>query len=259
MDKPGKGNATEERVDSTLFKGLMILETLADRSGGYGVTELATKLALTKSNTFRLLQSLCTLGYVRQREDKVYIATTKIWRVGLQVMEQFEVRDFAAPAMRCLSEQLGETIYLAILEDTNLLYIDKIEGTQPIRTWTPKGGIVPIHCVGTGKALLAYNYDALRARVVGNLERHTDKTITSAAKLDDEMAKIRKDGVAIDWGEFRKQVYSIGAPIFGPDGTAIAAVGVSLPSANCNKSQVKRIAKAVTEAAGEISDAIANT
>ena len=237
----------------------MILEALAARSGGYGVTELATKLSLTKSNTFRLLQSLCTLGYVRQREDKIYVATTKVWRVGLQVMERFEVRDFSAAAMRGLSEQLGETIYLAILEDTNLLYIDKIEGTQPVRTWTPKGGIVPIHCVGTGKALLAYNYDALRARVVGKLERHTEKTITSAAKLDGEMAKIRRDGVAIDWGEFREQVYSIGAPIFGPDGTAVAAIGVSVPSANCSKSEVKRIAKAVTEAAGDVSEAIAHT
>ena len=65
--------------------------------------------------------------------------------------------------------------------------------------------------------------------------------------------------MAIDWGEFRKQVYSIGAPIFGPDGTAVAAIGVSVPSANCNRSQVKRIAKAVTAAAGEISDAIAHT
>ena len=254
-----KTGGASPRVDSTLLKGLAILETLAARSGGYGVTELATTLKLTKSNTFRLLQSLCTLGYVRQRADRIYIATTKVWKVGLLVMEQFEVRDYAAPEMRRLSELLGETIYLAILEDASVLYVDKVEGTQPIRTWTPKGGTVPIHCVGTGKALLAYNYEELRSRVVGNLERHTDKTITSVQKLDDEMARVRKAGVAIDWGEFRSQVYSIGAPIFGPDRTAVAAIGVSVPAANCSKSEANRIAKAVIEAGRTISDRIAAT
>ncbi|MEM7222147.1 MAG: IclR family transcriptional regulator [Pseudomonadota bacterium] len=258
MAKTEHGEGPKERVDSTLFKGLMILETLAAAPDGFGVTELSRQLGLTKSNTFRLLQSLCTLGYVRRRDDRLYVATTKVWKVGLLVMEQFEVRDYAAPDMRHLSELTGETIYLAILDGASLLYIDKIEGTQPIRTWTPKGGNVPIHSVGTGKALLAYNYDSLRGAVIGTLEGFTEKTITTAQKLDEEVAKIRKAGVAIDWGEYRAQVYSIGAPIFGPGGAAIAAIGVSVPAANCTKSEVKKIAAQVIEAAGSITRKIAH-
>lgn len=258
MPKAKSNGGPPERVDSTLFKGLMILETLAAAAKGYGVTELATKLSLTKSNTFRLLQSLCTLGYVRQTEDKIYVATTKVWKVGLLVMEQFEVRDFAGPEMQQLSEQTGETIYLAVLDGTSLLYVDKIEGTQPIRTWTPKGGNVPIYSVGTGKALLAYNYENLRNSVIGTLEPYTEKTITTAERLDEEMAKVRKTGVAIDWGEYRKQVYSIGAPIFGPNREAIAAIGVSVPAAHCTKKDVKQICDFVVDAADAISKKIAH-
>ena len=258
MPKTAQDKGSAERVDSTLFKGLKILETLAARSAGYGVTELSKHLGLTKSNTFRLLQSLCTLGYVRKRDSGSYAATTKVWKVGLMVMEQFEVRDYAGPEMHHLSETTSETVYLAILEGTSLLYIDRIDGTAPIRTWTPKGGNVPVHSVGTGKALLAFNYETLRCRVIGNLDRFTDKTITTADALDREMAKIRKSGVAIDWGEFREQVYSIGAPILGPTGEAIAAIGVSVPAVNCTRKDVKRICDLVVEAANGISRRIAD-
>ncbi len=254
---PPSGQTSGKGVDSTLQKGLLILETLAGIAGGLGVTELAQRLGLTKSNTFRLLQSLTALGYVRQTGDKNYAATTKVWKVGLRVMDQIEVRTFAAPEMRRLSELFGETIYLAILEDTTLLYIDKIDSIQPVRTWTPKGGTVPVHSVGTGKALLAFNYEALRRRVIGALTRHTDKTITTAEALDREMAKVRKDGVAIDWGEYRSQVYSIGAPIFGLDGTAIAAIGISAPAANCTKADVKKMALEVSQSATAISEDMA--
>lgn len=250
---------TSKRVDSTLQKGLMILETLAEAGSGMGVTELATRLTLTKSNTFRLLQSLSTLGYVRQSGDKNYLATMKIWKVGLRIISQIEVRDFAATEMRRLSDLFGETTYLAILDDTALLYIDKIDSIQPIRTWTPKGGTVPLHCVGTGKALLAYNYETLRNRIAGSLVGYTDKTITSVEGLDREVAKIKKAGVAIDWGEYREKVYSIGSPILGIDGRAIAAIGVSAPAANCTKNDVKEMAKEVSRSAAIISRDMADS
>ena len=74
----------EPKVDSTLSKGLAILENLAASQGSKGVTELSRELELTKSNTFRLLQTLNTLGYVKHLDDKTYAATLKTWQVGAQ-------------------------------------------------------------------------------------------------------------------------------------------------------------------------------
>ena len=75
----------ETRLDSTLSKGLRVLETIAGSRGGIGVSELSRRLDLTKSNTFRLLQTLVALGFVRQESDKTYSATLKTWQVGREV------------------------------------------------------------------------------------------------------------------------------------------------------------------------------
>ncbi|MFC3117963.1 IclR family transcriptional regulator [Jhaorihella thermophila] len=109
-------------------------------AGAQGVSELARELGLTKSNVFRLLQTLVALGYVQATEDKLYRATLKTWRVGRAVVENVNLRDLAAPAMEVLARETGETIYLAVQEGLSVVYIDKVESTRPIRSWNPIGG-----------------------------------------------------------------------------------------------------------------------
>ncbi|MEM7194672.1 MAG: IclR family transcriptional regulator [Pseudomonadota bacterium] len=240
------------RVDSTLSKGLRILEVLAQSDRDRGVSELARELDLTKSNTFRLLRSLCELGYAETTRDRTYKATLKMWQVGLQTIDNLNLGELARPQMRMLSEISGEAIYLAVQDGLNVTYIDKIESTKPIRSFTPKGGNAPIHCVGTGKALLAANYSAYREALKDNLTRYTDKTITSIRRLDQDMQDTIKRGFAIDHGEYRDQILSFGATIFLPNGEAIAAIGVSAPNINLDQARIKKICSAVKVAADSV-------
>ena len=247
------------RVDSTLAKGLTILEALARSPNGKGVTELSRELNLSKSNTFRLLRSLTALGYVKPLENKSYCATMKAWRVGQDVIGNLNLPELAAPQMRALSQQTGEAIYLAVPDGLSVIYIDKIESTQPIRSFTPKGGSAPIHCVGTGKALLAANYDLLRDQVKDHLVKFTAKTITSIKRLDADMAATVARGYAIDQGEYRDRIHSFGAAIVSPSGEAIAAIGVSVPDVNLSGNRADEICAAVTRAAAEVSQAVARS
>jgi DNA-binding IclR family transcriptional regulator len=249
----GDGPKKEPRLDSTLSKGLMILEALTAANGPKGVSELSRELELTKSNVFRLLQTLAALGYVQATEDKLYRATLKTWQVGRAVVENFNLRDVAGPAMQMLSSKTGEAIYLAVPDGLNVVYIDKIDSTQPIRSWNPVAGSAPIHCVGTGKAILAANYDRLRDRLVGNLTKYTDRTITSIKALDEEMATTQKRGYAIDTGEFRERIRSYGGAILLPDGEAVAALGVSVPEVNLDDGDEERICDLVKLAAESVS------
>lgn len=237
------------RLDSTLSKGLGVLEALAASPGPRGVSELARDLALTKSNVFRLLQTLAALGYVETTEDKRYRATLKAWQVGRRVIENLDLREIAAPALQMLSAETGEAVYLAVPEGREVVYIDKIDSTRPIRSWNPVAGSAPMHCVGTGKAILAANYARLRPRMVGNLTRHTDRTIGSITALDAEMEATRARGCAIDTGEFRDNVRSYGAAILLPDGSAAAALGVSVPEVNLGEGDEARICALVRQAA----------
>ena len=193
------------KVDSTLSKGVAILENLAATRGSKGVTELSRELELTKSNTFRLLQTLTTLGYVKHLEDKTYAATLKTWQVGRALVENLNLRAVAAPELAHLSQETGEAIYLAVPEGLSVVYIDKVESLKPIRSWNPVGGSAPIHCVGTGKAILANCYMRMREKLDGKLDRYTDNTLTTLAELDVDLAETRKRGYAFDRGEFSRQ------------------------------------------------------
>ncbi|WP_350334579.1 IclR family transcriptional regulator [Coralliovum pocilloporae] len=237
------------KVDSTLSKGLAILENLAAHQGSKGVTELSRELELTKSNTFRLLQTLITLGYVKHLDDKTYAATLKTWQVGRSSVENLNLRAAAAPEMAYLSQETGEAIYLAVLEGLNVIYIDKVESLKPIRSWNPVGGSAPIHCVGTGKAILSRNFDQLRDKLEGRLARYTDKTLTTLEQVAEDMQETLKRGYAFDRGEFRDRILSFGAPILLPDGEAIAALGISLPDINMSDGGEDRLGMLVHHAA----------
>ena len=245
------------KVDSTLSKGLSILEHLAKKQSSVGVSELSRELGLTKSNTFRLLQSLTALGYVRHGEDRTYSATLKIWQVGREIVDQLNLRELCAPELHFLSHETGETIYLAVPEGMMVVYIDKIESQKPIRSWNPIGGSAPMHCVGTGKAILASSYEKRRGGISEALTRHTEKTLVTIDALDADMAETQKRGYAYDTGEFRDRILSFGAPIVLPDGEPIAAVGISVPDVNLPENGEALFGKLVASAASNASAKLA--
>ena len=240
------------KVDSTLSKGLKILETLSGSRKGIGVTELSRELGLTKSNTFRLLQTLTTLGYVSHLEDKTYAVTLRMWQVGRAAVDNLNLREVAADEMAYLSRETQETIYLAVRDGLSIVYIDKIESQKPIRAWNPIGGSAPMHTVGTGKAILAANYGALRGKLQEPLSQHTARTLTTLAALDAEVELTLSRGYAFDTGEFRERGLSFGAAILAGD-EAVGAIGLSLPDVNLKEHSQDRLGALVQHAAAAVS------
>ncbi|MEM7776129.1 MAG: IclR family transcriptional regulator [Pseudomonadota bacterium] len=238
-----------QRLDSTLSKGLLILETLTAHRGGRGVTELSKELGLTKSNTFRLLQTLCALGYVSSNSDKTYAATLKTWQIGRASVENLNLREVARLSMQELSAATQETIYLAVPEHVDVIYIDKIDSMKPIRSWNAIGGSAPIQCVGTGKAILAANYAVLRDKVKHHLKKYTDKSITTITALDADVKATQARGYGFDTGEYREQILSFGAAVTLPSGEAVAAIGISLPAVNLPDGGEQKLGNLVVSAA----------
>lgn len=239
-----------------MSKGLRILEVLTTAENGKGVTEISRELEMTKSNAFRLLRTLTALGYAKAMPNKNYCATMKVWQLGQQLVDQMDLRSLAAPQLKSLSQLTGETVYLAVRDGLMVIYIDKIESSKPIRSFTPRGGSAPIHCVGTGKALLAEEYDLLRDQIRDNLVKHTPITITSLKKLDADMSATRERGYAIDFGEYRDRIHSYGSVIRLPNGEPVGALGVSVPDVNLEGDREHEICLAVKQAAEDVSKSL---
>lgn len=235
------------------------METLASSKSSMGVTELSRALNLTKSNSFRLLQTLMILGYVRRNPDKTYTSTLKTWQIGRVMLDNLNLRDLAGPELKYLSQETAETVYLAVPEGLSVVYIDKRESSKPIRSWNPIGGSAPLHCVGTGKAILAQNYDSLRPQLSGKLTRHTELTLTNLPDLDSDVHETLRRGYAYDRGEFRDRIHSLGAAVCLPTGEAIAALGVSLPDVNMPERGADWLGSLVMHAASSVTAKVAKT
>lgn len=244
-------------MDTTLLKGLSVLEALAARGQPRGVTELADELGLVKSNIHRLLQTLAHRGYVRKDEASGrYECTLKMWELGASVVEQLDVRPAARPGMEALAERTLETVHLSVLDGTEILYIDKIDSPQPVRAYSRVGGRAPSYCVATGKALLAHASETVLAKVTAELEKHTTRTITEPKALRKELQRVREAGFAINRGEWREGVCGLAAPILDPHQRAVAAIGISGPLERLNLNRLRAFAPLVLRTARSISRAL---
>ncbi|MFC3678388.1 IclR family transcriptional regulator [Ferrovibrio xuzhouensis] len=245
------------RIDTTLSKGLQILEVLAASPSSIGITQLAMQLELNKSNVHRLIQTLSAMNYVTQEPDRTYRASLKLWKLGNMVLEHGSLIHLASRAMHKLAGEAGEDVLLTVLDGLQALYIDKIDSEQPVRAYTKRGGTAPLYCVATGKVLLAFNYDALRDVVAEKILAHSPRTITNLKNLDQEMERIRSNDIALNLGEYRADVGGIAAPIRDSIGRVVAAIGVSGPLSRLTRQRMKELKPAVIEAAETISKTLA--
>lgn len=240
-------------MGSTAVKFLRGLEWLCERDGPAGVTEMSVALRVSKSNAHRILSTLAQLGYAYNREDGRYEATLKTWEVGSAVIGRLDFKEISRPLMAALSRKTGETVHLSILSGREVIYLEKVESTQPVRAYSRIGGRAPVYAVATGKALLAASRESIDVIVPGRLKAFTPSTITNRAALKKELERIRRDGYAVNKGEWREDVYGIGAAILNDGGELVAAIGISGPGIRFTADRIKAFAQDVVESAASIS------
>ncbi|MCW5686667.1 MAG: IclR family transcriptional regulator [Pseudolabrys sp.] len=239
-------------MDTTLIKGLHVLETLVTGRDAMALAEVAAAAGLIKSNAHRALKTLIHCGYARQDSDGRYRATLKMWKLGSRISEQMDIRGIARPHLRKLSERTGETVHLSVLENGEVTYLEKIDSPHPVAAYSRLGGGGPAHCSATGKALLAFANNETRQRIAASLRRFTARTIVEPARLERELQTIRKNGFATTRGEWHEAVSGIAAPILAQEHLAVAAVGVSGLSARVTPTKLREFAPHVVNAAQAI-------
>ncbi len=211
-------------MDTTSVKALRALEWLCRRDTPTGVTEMSTALGMVKSNAHRVLTTLEAMGYAASLQDGRYQATLKMWEVGSSVLDRLDVKQVAHPEMEALSKLSGETVHLSLLDGPDVVYIDKVESSQPVRAYSRIGGRAPGHTVATGKALLAF-VDDLDALLPKRLAEYTPLSIRDRDVLKKELESVRRQGYSINRGEWREGVCGVGAPIRDERDKVVAAIG----------------------------------
>lgn len=238
-------------MDKTLLKGLQVLEALARSTRPRGVSDLAKELELTRSNMHRTLRTLVESGMVRQEDSGAYACTLKLFELGSAVPARSDLAGLADPIMLTLADATNETVHLSALEGGDVIYLHKIDSTHPVRAYTTVGGRAPAYCVATGKALLAFQSDSYLGRYEDTLQRFTPKTLADLEALRAELREVRRQGFALNRGEWRDSVCGVAAPVFGVGGRAVAALGLSGPASRLGE-RLDDFAGQITAAAREL-------
>lgn len=241
--------------NTTLVAGLAVLEYLIDKGRPISLSQIAQDLGISKSTTHRILQTLVDLGYIAQRSTRQYAMTLKTWELGARTVNRLDFRTRASSVMRDLQRRTNATIHLSVLSGEDVIYIDKLDGATPVGGYSVIGGRAPAYCVATGKALLAWHERTLTDLLnVRPLHRFTKTTISDTAQLAMELHKIKKQGYALNKGEWREAIWGVAAPIFGGiDGRAVAAIGISGPARQIKQTAPKELGLVLRDAALTIS------
>jgi DNA-binding IclR family transcriptional regulator len=241
----------------TLGKGLALLEVLAESREDLTLTEIAGRLRESATVVFRILRTLVAADYVRQDpETRRYRVGLKLWELGTRALNRASLRlvDVARPVLKWLTAVTGETSALAVLRDTDSLYLDMVDGSEPLRVYAEPGARAPIYATASGKAMLAHAGPELFDRVVrAGMAPLTPRTLTRASQLRRRLAEIRRTGLAINQGERRADIAAVAAPIFNARGECVAAISISGPVARFQGDNLEALKRHVRKASEEIS------
>lgn len=234
-----------------------ILELLGNSDYHLGISELAEMSQLPLATVHRLLATLVHLGYVEQNpETNKYTLGVRILQLRGAAIGHLTLGVHAMPVMKALVSRVNETVHLAMLNEGEVVYIERVEGLQTQGMYTRIGKRAPAHCTALGKVMLAYLPQHLWYEHVvkkHGLKRFSPTTITTEAALMDELSRIRAQGYAVDNGETGEVVRCVAAPIYDYTGAVVAAVSISGPQAQVTVSRIPELSSGVLWASQVIS------
>ncbi len=223
-------NATVQSVE----RAFLILDILMEDSMGMGISNVAKRAGLKTTTAHRLLRTLLRLGVVAQEpETHYYNLSPKILLYSKAVLDQYDFVKSAHPILGELSKTVGETVFMGIHDNFELVYVDHVDSLDHALRMTPQlGRRQPLHCTALGKALLSHlppeQLQSFLSR--GELQRLTENTITNPETLLAELKKIHIQGYSLDLEETEIGICCIAAPIWRRDSEVVAAVSISGPA-----------------------------
>ena len=211
----------------TIQTALIILKILGDNP--LSVKMLSEKLNLHKSSVSRILSTLRNEKFVRLNDEKKYELGYEIFQLANKFSDNLELLNISRPYLEYLNKITGETVHIGILNETEIVYLDKIECSHPIRMYSRIGKRVDAYCTGLGKSILAYlpkkNLEEVLDRI--SFVPYTANTIKNKSDLIKELNEIKESGIACDNGEHEDDIFCISAPIFDFHKKVIASISIS--------------------------------
>jgi DNA-binding IclR family transcriptional regulator len=255
-----KNKTKPSNLIQTIERAMVVLDVLSKNSKGISLGDLAATVHLPKGTTHRLLSSLSYFDLVRQEsETRKYSLGFKLVELASILLEQIDIRKEAEPFITKLSRETKETVYLVILDRTEVVYIERVESDDSdlgLKAMSKVGQRNAANSCSVGKALLAHLPLAELEEIIRDmpLVQKTENTLTDPEQLKEHLQTVRTRGYAIDDEESEKGIRCVAAPIFNERGQVIAAISISGPAIRMTRQRIQdSLRHQVVETAMEIS------
>ncbi|CAM5598267.1 MULTISPECIES: IclR family transcriptional regulator [Streptomyces] len=205
--------------------------TILQMEGGATVSQIAARLGVARSTAHRLLAMLVYRDFAVQGEDRIYRAGPVLELAAHSQSLVSRLRAAALPHLRRVVDLLDETTNLIVRTGDTARFIASVECRQALRVGSREGMVFPAHRTTAGLLLLADLPDEELDEVYA-AERYRDRPgeRPDLAKLRDELARMRRNGFAVNQERSERGLVAVGVPVRDGDGTALAGLSVSLPS-----------------------------
>ncbi|MFC5449247.1 IclR family transcriptional regulator [Paenibacillus aestuarii] len=253
------GESKDKVASSTVLKALNVLHVLSElcdqQLDGASVSQISRLSNESPSSVCKHLAAFQKMGLVEQDSH------TERYRIGVYSLrlaaiaqKTLNVRDIAAPYLKKIADQFGETVHLVVRDGHQVVYVDKVESSKTIRMHSQIGLRNPMYCTGVGKAILAFSPLSLVDEIAADgFTAYTPSTLVTREDLLRDLEQIRRRGYSIDDGEHESDVRCAAAPIFNHLNEPVASLSISGPKWRINDSLLQEFGLTVHDVALHIS------
>lgn len=255
---------TGEPADSgngTVGKAMAVLDAVASYGRPVRFGELLSDSPFPKATLYRLVQVLTKQAMLTYDPDRqTYAPGLRLVRLAHAAWQSASLAPVARPYLETLSAEVGETVHLAQLDGGQVLYVDKINASEPLRMFSQAGKVGPAYCTGVGKAMVAFLPEAEREPILKQQSFHpfTAHTLASPEALRAELREIAERGHAYDRQEHEPGIICVAVPVLTRAGRVLGAVSVTSSTERTTlaglEAYLPRIQEAVSSIAGEAQD-----
>ena len=214
-----------------LERALKIIEFLSRQPKSYGISEIAEHLGYPKNSVFRILKTLTAQEYLIE-ESNQYQLSTKFLAVGYNALGEANLTGKATDSMIELRDESHETVMLGKLTGAEGVVLDVILSDEPVKFVIDVGHHFKLHTSAPGKAILAYQEEEERSKIIDQLDFiiFNENTIRDRQQFEEELVKVQEKGYGVDMGEKIIGLHCLAAPIFNYQKKPIAAIWITGPS-----------------------------
>ncbi|MEV5610514.1 IclR family transcriptional regulator [Streptomyces sp. NPDC052225] len=247
------------RLVPAVTRALDILELFLDGDGTLSAPDIVRKLQLPRTTVHELVTTLAARSYIAQVPGQPgrYRLGVRPYQLGSRYAEQLDLAAEGQQVARTVAETCDETVHVAILEGTDVIYIAKVDSTHAVRMVSAAGRRLPAHCTSVGKMLLASLPEPeLAARIPddADLPAMTENSITDPAVLREHLLGIRERGWAVESRESNTDVSCVAAPVRDRTNRVVAALSISVPMIRWSDAREDELAQLATKGAADLSE-----